>query len=120
MNQGLVRSNFTTPENNARSVTPETDPELLVNSIDARQRLILKGSIGGKACKILIDSGANNNYVSDAFVEQHNLPTFAFQGRSIVSADGRIQHTFDLLKNTTVRIGSNREKRTFQVMPLSI
>lgn len=67
--------------------TPEGDNMLQSNSTDECLP-ILEGLVDGHPCRLLLDSGASSNYVSNAYAEKHNLLVTSMKEREVRAADG--------------------------------
>jgi hypothetical protein len=79
-----------------------------------------EGKLGDHPVKILIDSGATSNFVSQQWVERHQVKLLqvASGGPQVELADGRIHHCSSVLKRQTCLIGEHTSKVNAYVFPL--
>ena len=90
------------------------------NKSDARGKLlIVNGLIGRRPCRILIDSGASTDFVSEEWLKEHRFNTATkLSMDSITLADGRKIPSGGLLPKARLQMGRYRTARTFHAAKL--
>ena len=82
--------------------------------------LVVFGTANNKHLKILLDSGANGNFVSLDFVNKHKINTVNYRTPvSVTLADGRVRTTTLSYAELEVKIGDYTDKIRAQVLDLS-
>ena len=80
----------------------------------------LQGFIADRPAVFLLDSGATGNFVSSAFVAEHQLVTSPLHQQDVVLlADGSEQKTSALVPQATVKVNSYIDKFDLVALPLS-
>jgi hypothetical protein len=76
-----------------------------------RVLLTLQGIVGSHPVRILVDSGAQGNFVSQGFVQSNSLPLTqdGCVGIRVTLADGRQQQTAGVLDSLPIRIDTYKE-----------
>ena len=104
---------------------PSPDPSLqsAFDSIDPlliQQGHIILNSTSSLPLDLLVDSGADQNFLSTTFVLKHNIPVTPLTSAvSLQLADGSISTLTTRTLPLTLRIGSHEELITFLVTPLT-
>ena len=81
--------------------------------------LKFSSTIAHLPARILIDGGASGNFISQAFVDAHRLPTKnSSNNPSVVLADGTEHRIDHCIKKTNIKIGRYRDKIDVEVIPL--
>jgi hypothetical protein len=96
--------------------------EYKISQLDGLNRGLFKlqGSIVDRPAVFLLDSGATGNFISSAFVAEHNIATSPLpQQDSVVLADGSVQKTTALARGAAVKVGSYADQFDLVVLPLS-
>ena len=82
--------------------------------------LVVFGTTCNKSMKILIDSGANGNFVSSDFVRDNKLKTIQYQTLVHVTlTDGKIKTTTLCKTELDLTVGDYNKKVNAQVLDLS-
>ncbi len=96
-----------------------------VNSVLASQsstRRLIKftGTMNGRQCVFMLDSGATGNFVSLGFVQKHSFVTSPLPRQDTVTlADGSKQVTGSMVQAAAVRIGSYADRLDLVTLPLT-
>jgi hypothetical protein len=89
-------------------------------------RLIkIKGTINGHRAVVLVDCGASGDFISERFVQQHNLKLTPTAGtdrgrvkQSVTLADGTVKQLAGMLSKASLVIGTYSDGINLSVMPL--
>jgi hypothetical protein len=80
----------------------------------------LKGFLVDRPAVFLLDSGATGNFVSSAFVAEHNINTSPLPTQdTVLLADGSVQKTSALVRGAAVKVDSYIDQLDFVALPLS-
>jgi hypothetical protein len=101
----------------ARAVDSDLELPTLLN---ADSHMIVAGKINGVTCRILIDTGARANFISDKFVRAHNIQTLGSAGYCSGALQGQSSMCHNVL--TKLKLGSTFMQTGvhFYSAPLSI
>ena len=81
--------------------------------------LVYEGTVGGNMGTILLDSGANANFISTQFVAKHNLPVVDTQSiRTVKLANGQRLRCNKVVQHVSVQMQTYTEPLTFVVTDL--
>ena len=81
--------------------------------------MVFQGSINGHIALILLDLGANSNYVSIAFSEKTGIPRKSLESPvNVTTATGKSYPATDQLLNCDVRVVGTDSKMNLLVLPL--
>ena len=91
-----------------------------VYSLNADTALLkFSGAVEHTRARILIDGGASGNFISQAFVQEHHLPTkTSTKNHSVVLADGTEYRIHQYMHNARIKMGRYRDKLDVEVIPL--
>lgn len=112
------------PAEPTEAVTDESDGisvlQLAGVSTKKRQLIKFEGTLCGRPAVCLLDSGASANFVSSAFVRQHQLEIDGLQEQQpITLADGSQQRAHGLLKDASLVLDTYLDRISFIALPLS-
>jgi hypothetical protein len=89
------------------------------DGIDSHPLMVFQGSINGHQAVILLDQGANSNYVSTAFAERTGiLQRRLKEPVTVITATGRSHPVTSQLMCTDVRVVGKDLKTNLLVVPL--
>lgn len=81
--------------------------------------IMFDGLINSQRARILLDSGASYDYISQDFVERKNLHTESTTPRHVVIADGTPHKTTSIIRKAKMSIGHFNDHLDLHVFPLS-
>ena len=93
-----------------------------MSSLPSPTRRLIKftGTLNGRPCAFMLDSGATGNFVSVSFVKKHSFPTSPLPRQDVVTlADGSTQTTGSMVPAAAVQIGSYADRVDFVSLPLA-
>jgi hypothetical protein len=67
---------------------------------------VLGGTLRGHRCRILLDSGASENFCKAEWVREHHIPTVTGEKYRIELADGSTTTTRQRLRNEVLTVGT--------------
>ena len=67
---------------------------------------VLRGTLRGHRCRILVDSGASENFCKAEWVREHHIPTVSGEKYRIKLADGSATTTRRRLRNEVLTVGT--------------
>ena len=95
------------------------DPSLNTAYDSAEDLIVFQGRCNKKACRILLDCGANRNFIAQRFVNEHSLPTTEEpSGGNIYLADGTMLKGGKSVPMASVRIGTYWDCLPLEVVTL--
>ncbi len=81
--------------------------------------MILEGRIMGKPARILIDSGASNNFLSAQWLRRHDItPATRSTGLSVQLATGQRTLSNQIVPSASLAIHTYRDHERFEVLPM--
>jgi RNase H-like domain found in reverse transcriptase/Reverse transcriptase (RNA-dependent DNA polymerase)/Integrase zinc binding domain/Retroviral aspartyl protease len=90
-----------------------------VPSSDHRQLMVFQGSVNGHQAVILLDSGANSNFVSKAWAESKGISSRPLgQSTEVTTATGGTYTATTQLMSTDVRVVGKDVKANLVILPL--
>lgn len=85
---------------------------------DGARPLQFRGQIGHCPAKVMIDSGATDNFISASYVNQFGLRTTRIQGPTVQLPNGTQCTCTEALQIARLRIGPHHEILALRVLPL--
>ena len=78
----------------------------------------LRGSINGTDATMLVDSGANDNFISTAYIDNSNIQsTRSAKDNVVMLADGRQHVCNQVVKDALINVGAYSDKLDLRAIP---
>ena len=97
----------------------EGKPAAYVSTTDPKQLIVLKGRIGQRQVKVLLDSGASHTYAAKHMVEALGLTTVpSSQPMTVRLANGAVENANRNVPSLKLWLGTYKTKRDLLVIPV--
>jgi hypothetical protein len=95
------------------------DGESLFNMVLEKKLIKLRGSINGTDATMLVDSGASDNFISTAYIDNSNIQsTRSAKDNVVMLADGRQHVCNQVVKDALINVGAYSDKLDLRAIPL--